>query len=324
MQPLVSILISAYNQEAFITEAVDSALRQSYGHREIIVVDDGSTDATRSRLQAYGDQILYIHQTNRGPSGARNTAIRHANGELLAFLDGDDVWEPEHLAAQVEACLAHPHTGLVATDACVFAGDTVLKVSDLDTKSFLDAPDGGTVTGRFYRQMVQRNFIASSSQVMIPARVLKDVGLCNERLRRAIDYDLYLRVASRYEMTFVKRVLTRWRYVPTSISGKAQTRHISWGYGSVLVLQAHLPLAPPEERTYVQQTLCARTLLTIRDAYSYGCDHHRVEAMRWLLRLWRERPMDLRPWMFIVGLWSPQLFRRLGGSLLRLLSGKAS
>ena len=101
--PLVSIIIPSWNTAAYVGEAVDSALAQTYPNIEIIVVDDGSTDNTKELLQPYADagKIHYVYQANKGLAGARNTGIRMAKGEYIAFLDDDDEWLPAKLDRQV-------------------------------------------------------------------------------------------------------------------------------------------------------------------------------------------------------------------------------
>src|SRR6185436_15484092 len=98
--PFASVLIATYNYGGFIEEALDSVLGQTFPRTdtEIIVVDDGSTDDTRERVQRYGDAIRYIHQENGGQASAFNLGLRHARGEFVAFLDADDRWHPDKLA----------------------------------------------------------------------------------------------------------------------------------------------------------------------------------------------------------------------------------
>src|SRR6266705_2116650 len=95
--PLVSVVMPAYNVAWCVARAVDSVLAQDFRARELIVVNDGSTDETRAVLRAYGDTITVIDQHNRGMSAARNAAIRKARGTYVAFLDADDWWLPGKL-----------------------------------------------------------------------------------------------------------------------------------------------------------------------------------------------------------------------------------
>jgi glycosyltransferase involved in cell wall biosynthesis len=95
--PRVSVVIPTYNCAKFLGRTIDSALRQTYRDFEIIVVDDGSTDGTQALVAAYEESVRYVYQTNQGASAARNAALSRASGELIAYLDADDLWRPDKL-----------------------------------------------------------------------------------------------------------------------------------------------------------------------------------------------------------------------------------
>ena len=115
--PLVSVLIPSYNRADTIVECVHSALRQTYNNIEVIVVDDGSTDETVALLPEFDGAITIIRQTNSGQSAATRVAMQHATGELIAFLDSDDLWKDDKVAKQVAVLLANPDVAAVHTDA---------------------------------------------------------------------------------------------------------------------------------------------------------------------------------------------------------------
>jgi len=98
--PLVSCIIPVFNGARFLGEAIDSVLAQTYRPREVIVVDDGSTDATGDVIARYGERVMSLRQPNRGQAAARNAGLRAAHGALVAFLDADDLWEPAKLTCQ--------------------------------------------------------------------------------------------------------------------------------------------------------------------------------------------------------------------------------
>ena len=100
--PLVTVIIPTYNRVRYLREAIDSVLSQDFRDFELIVVDDGSTDATSDLMDAYSSRLRYIFQEHHGVSAARNTGIAHARGSLVAFLDSDDLWLPKKLSAQVD------------------------------------------------------------------------------------------------------------------------------------------------------------------------------------------------------------------------------
>ncbi|MCL4499638.1 MAG: glycosyltransferase family 2 protein, partial [Chloroflexi bacterium] len=118
--PLVSVIIPFYNGEVYISEALDSALHQTYRNVEIIVVDDASTVDPKPRLASYGDRIFYIRRSsNGGVAASRNTGIRASHGEFIAFLDQDDLWLPERLARSVDELRNAPELGMVVTNTLI-------------------------------------------------------------------------------------------------------------------------------------------------------------------------------------------------------------
>src|SRR3989338_243061 len=114
---LVSIIIAAYNKAEFTCRAIDSVLNQTYPHIEIIVVDDGSTDDTRQRVSAYGDKVRYFYKENGGACSARNYGIRLAQGEYIALMDCDDMYEASKIELSVDYLRTHPEVGFVHTAA---------------------------------------------------------------------------------------------------------------------------------------------------------------------------------------------------------------
>ena len=119
----VSVIIPTFNRASLVVETLQTALDQTFGDREIIVVDDGSTDDTRDRLQPYLDRITYIHQQNAGVNAARNRGLQHASGEYIALLDSDDLWQPFLLELFVNVLDRNPEVGFVYSDFSVLKPD---------------------------------------------------------------------------------------------------------------------------------------------------------------------------------------------------------
>ena len=127
-RPLVSVIIPSYNAARYVAEAVASALAQTYQPLEIILINDGSTDDTEEVILPYVGKVRYFYQPNRGLSVTRNRAIALARGELIAFLDADDVWLPEKLARQVDCLTQNPRVGLVHTNYVKLYADTGIRL----------------------------------------------------------------------------------------------------------------------------------------------------------------------------------------------------
>jgi glycosyltransferase involved in cell wall biosynthesis len=112
---LISCIVPVFNGERYLGEALDSILKQAYRPLEIIVVDDGSTDATPAVAARYGDRIHYVRQGNAGAPAARNRGLSLASGEFVAFLDSDDLWHPEKLERQMRRFKARRELDLCVT-----------------------------------------------------------------------------------------------------------------------------------------------------------------------------------------------------------------
>jgi glycosyltransferase involved in cell wall biosynthesis len=211
--PLVSVIIPAYRTARTIAATLDSVLAQTFKDYEIIVVDDGSPDAEelQKALDPYRDRIVYLRQENQGPSGARNTGIRAARGKYVAPLDADDLWAPEHLAAQLAVLEADPSIDVVYADARIFgdvpeAGRTVMEL----------CPSAGEVT---FERLVTRQCTVHICVSVCRREALLRAGLFDPALRRVEDADMWLRIARLGgRIVYQRLVLGHYRRHPGSLS----------------------------------------------------------------------------------------------------------
>jgi glycosyltransferase involved in cell wall biosynthesis len=186
----LSVVIPAFNAATTIRSAVRSTLRQTVPVLEVIVVDDGSTDATAEAVTGIDDlRVRLVSRANGGPSAARNAGIAVARGEWVAFLDSDDLWLPRYVEAATAALTAAPNPGFAYTDAYVFhAGrGQVKRGSAMDA---LDPPPPDRAS--FLAALLRRNFVFTSATV--PATVLSALGGYDESLPLSEEYDLWLRI----------------------------------------------------------------------------------------------------------------------------------
>ena len=189
----VSVIIPTYNRTEYVTQAIDSVLAQTYMDYEIIVVDDGSTDKTREVLEPYMDKITYIYQENTGVSAARNTGIKAAKGEWIAFLDSDDEWLPGKLAVQIRAVERHPQ--LVAHMVNV----NLTNYNDPYPNSFLHCKfpfegNEGIIDDPFIPHFKYRT-IAMPVAIMCLKECAIKAGLFDESFVCGEDYDFVCRLA---------------------------------------------------------------------------------------------------------------------------------
>jgi glycosyltransferase involved in cell wall biosynthesis len=200
-KPRVSVVMPVYNVEIYIAAALDSLLRQTFENFEVIVVDDGSTDGTVGIVKLYQQKDhrikLFCHAINSGPSGARNTAFEHMNGEFAALLDGDDIALPNRLAMQVAALEAGPQLGIVGSHVEVIneAGNYVGNV----WKRPITADDTAI-------QLLFRNSI--SNALMIRSCAIPQGGYS---IPLAEDYDLNVRIAKEWKVINLNMVLSLYR-----------------------------------------------------------------------------------------------------------------
>ena len=192
---LVSIIIPTFNREATIAAAVESALAQSHPAKEVIVVDDGSTDATLASLSSFGDAITVVAQSNAGPSAARNRGVAAARGEVLAFLDSDDTWLPSKVARQA-AMLEKAGPRMAC---CVCNASIVDESGDAAGTSFENAgihlPH---VEGEWMNpgEVLATRFLLFNQVVAVRKSAFLDVGGFNPSFRILEDYDLAMRLSS--------------------------------------------------------------------------------------------------------------------------------
>lgn len=211
--PRVSVVVPAYNIAAYIGETLDSVLAQTYKSYEIILVNDGSTDTIEleSALAPYLDDIVYAKQENAGAATARNSAIRLARGELLAFLDGDDVWLPEFLTSQINY-LEKNSLEMVYCDALIF-GESLF-----ENQTFMQtAPSSGTVSTV---SLINTECNVITSGTVLKKETLEKSGLFDVELRRAQDFDLWFRLAkNNVRIGYQRAVLVKYRVRPDNLSG---------------------------------------------------------------------------------------------------------
>jgi glycosyltransferase involved in cell wall biosynthesis len=197
---LVTALIPTYNYGRFVTQAVESALAQTYRQIEIIVVDDGSSDDTRERLAPYSERIRYIYQDNQSVAAARNTGIQAARGNLIAFLDADDLWHPHKLELQMRYLADHPSVRLLAVDRLADGAQHWPCLQDLTH------PPARPIT---VEELVLRPHFAPSG-VLVRKECFATVGFFDSSLRNAEDYDMWIRIACRFPV--VKLNVPLWWY----------------------------------------------------------------------------------------------------------------
>ncbi len=247
--PRVSVIIPTCNRAHLLQEAVESVLNQTLRDFELIVVDDGSTDCTPHLLIKWKDQIRWVRQENAGVSRARNVGVRSSRGRYVSFLDSDDLWLRNKLEIQVAFLDANPQYAVCYTDEMWIRKGRRVNPGKIHKK----------YSGWIFEQCLPLCIISPSS-AMMRREVLEAVGDFDESLPVCEDYDLWLRVASRYPIFFLDKKLIIKR------GGHAdQLSNRSWGNDRYRVLALEKQISQdhlmPHERRAALQMLHRKCLI---------------------------------------------------------------
>jgi hypothetical protein len=267
----VSVILPVYGVEKYIAEAVRSVLAQTFCDFELLIIDDGSLDHSLAICQQFTDsRIRIIRQKNRGLSGARNTGIRHATGEYLAFLDGDDLWAPEKLEKQVAHLDRSPQVGL-SFSRSAFVDE---EGKDLNTYQMPQ------LTGITADYLLCCNPVGNGSAPVIRRQVFQAMGrqtatgeveYFDESFRRAEDIECWLRIAiqTSWSLEGIPEALTLYRVNAGGLSASIPKQLASWeavlektrSYAPELIAQWE-PIARAYQLLYLARTAVR---LQIRD-----------------------------------------------------------
>jgi glycosyltransferase involved in cell wall biosynthesis len=207
----VSVIVPAFNAEQYIEECINSVIAQTYQNIEIIVINDGSIDQTRHKVeQLHNDKIRLFNINNSGAAGARNYGIEQAKGEWIAFLDADDIWLPEKLETQLQYCKGAnwSHTDFFYT-GYVYEDKTL--------GSSLTKKYGGNI----FEALLQDNFVGTSD-VIVKKAIVQKLGGFDPQYRYLEDWDLWLKIAADHEICYCDKPLSLYRTHAGSVSRAAR------------------------------------------------------------------------------------------------------
>ncbi len=242
-KPAVSIIMPTYNRCRFITKAIESVIEQTYSNWELIIVDDGSTDQTSEVVGKYvqnDSRIRYIKQKNAGCAAARNRALAEATGAYIAFIDDDDVYEPNKLQIQVEYLNENPKIGFVYSDSELIdvRGNHLKNVPEIPQRSFLEL-----ITG----------FAVPPIAIMVKKECFDRVGLFCTELRNTDDYDMWLRIAKEFQFAYLpaKVALYVWHDGNLTLNQRKTTANLTFIYKRLMKQR----LSEDERRQVIRSVL---------------------------------------------------------------------
>jgi glycosyltransferase involved in cell wall biosynthesis len=226
--PLVSIVMPSLNQRRFIGGAIESVLSQDYQPLELVVVDGQSVDGTLETLQGYGDRIRWVSERDAGQAAAINKGFRLARGEVIGWLNSDDVFVPGGIAAAVAYLVEHPEVDLVYGDA-----------DHIDVEGRVIAP---YPTEPFTAARLQETCFICQPAAFFRRRVFDTIGVLDERLTCSMDYDYWIRIARRGRIGYVPRRLAQSRLHPETKTSRLRRQAQR---ESIEIVRLHFGTVPP-------------------------------------------------------------------------------
>lgn len=277
---LVSVVITAYNAEKHIAETLESVLAQTYSPLEVIVVDDGSSDGTANIVKERFSTVRYFYQPNAGQPVARNTGIKKAAGEYIAFVDSDDLWLPQKTEKQINK-LEKSSAAWCYCD-CLYFRDSLDHV--LYRYSSLMRPHEGAVL----QPLLLGNFVSSPTAI-VRKDVLLDLGLWDETRAIAEDWNMWLKIASRFRVAYVEEPLAAYRSHATSMLGGASVTSVL--EANLAVLENGLGYLPDDAPRLAAR---ARANIYFKVGLTYLKRGQEQEGQRMIAEALRNDPLQWR------------------------------
>jgi glycosyltransferase involved in cell wall biosynthesis len=211
MLPKISIIVPTLNQARFIEETIQSVLSQNYPNLELIVLDGGSTDGTLDILQKYSDSLTWISEPDKGQVDAINKGLKMVTGDIVAYLNSDDIYTPNALLTVGKYFLDHPDAQIV-TGKCVNINENGDEVRPL-VKHYKN----------FWLLLGVDSFLMVLDYVSQPStfwrtELVNTIGFFDPQFRNAMDYDFWMRIPRHNKLNFINQYLSKFRIYPTSIT----------------------------------------------------------------------------------------------------------
>lgn len=325
--PLVSVIVPSYNSEKTVVETIGSVLQQTLTDFELIVINDGSTDATLSLLNEIDDSRLKVFSIkNGGVANARNIGIEKAKGGYLTFLDADDLWTVDKLEAQVKALQRHPNAGVAYSWTRAMDGGGEL---------FYDA-NASSFSGDVLAQLLLENFIASGSNIMVTRQAAASVEPFDGSTNPCEDWDYVLRLAREWDFVAVSKPQILYRQTAGSLSTNLKKMemacakvcdcafdHINAGHVEAARIPNTVQLSKTQlerrckSRIYQYLTQIALNNLQDRQTLSYA-----VQKLSRCIRLWPGILNETKTQRLLVKLMLLSLAPSSGKKLLKRLTIK--
>ena len=271
---MISVILPTFNRSNMIVRSICSVLNQTYKDFELIIVDDGSTDCTQDMVSRIKDsRIRYIrHEKNKGAAAARNTGIKAAQCDLIAFQDSDDEWVPEKLEKQIKAILALPDDFGVMYSAFWRLGKQ---------KIYIPPKNISMKEGWIYKQLLYGNIIGMPVS-LIKKECFDVVGGFSENLRALEDWELFLRISKFFKFKYIDEPLVLSYETEGSVSKNALAHAEAYEY----------ILANNYSAISIDKKLLAQYIYTIGRINFQSGDAQK--GKEYLIKAWKERPFNVK------------------------------
>jgi glycosyltransferase involved in cell wall biosynthesis len=303
----VSVIVPAYNAEKTILETIQSIQNQTFSDFEIVVINDGSRDRTVEILGTIDDPRLKVFSyENGGLPVARNRGIEKAIGQFLSFIDADDLWTPDKLAAQLAALEQHPDAGAAYSWTAYIDAES----------NFLYNGKPVPFDGNIYPQLLLECFIANGSNILVRRECVEAVGQFDPTLKSTEDWDFYLRLAAKYPFALVPKYQILYRRSSGSMTAKVDVMEKY----NLLVAERAFQAAPVELQHLKNQSLANVYLFMVEICLGYMHDDEGVQKadqkLRKALRLYPPLLRRRKVQRLLLKIWLLRLFSyQLGATL---------
>lgn len=275
---MISVVIPAYNSEKTIPETIESVLKQTFTDFEIIVINDGSKDATLDVVNQIKDaRIKIFSYPNAGPVVSRNRGLEIATGKYIAFMDHDDIWTPDKLESQLNALKNNPEAAVAYS-----------WINYIDESSqFLRSGLRVSVNGYVLPQLLLTNFLETSSNPLILTEALRKLGNFDESVEPSDDWDMYLRLAADYHFVCVPAPQILYRISSTSMSNNINKMQDS----GLKVINKVFSQAPQNLQYLKNQSLANLYMyLTLKSLEGYPKPEKSLLALKLLTQTLKHQP----------------------------------
>ncbi|MFK3936219.1 glycosyltransferase family 2 protein [Alkalihalobacillus sp. NPDC078783] len=283
--PLVSVIIPCYNCEKWIAETIASVFNQTYKNIEIIIVDDGSTDNTKSIVKNIKD-VIYYFQDNSGPSAARNLGIEKSNGKYIAFLDSDDLWNEDKLLKQINFLENNPDVHLVFTN--------VTLINETGKVLYTHYNKVPTEKSELIRKFYEGEIVMNTPTILARGDSINYIGGFNENLPLREDHYFLMKMANVFKIVHFKEALVKRRVNDQSLSSTVDSEK---------VFKLNKPFLEESINSFPYLSRFEKNVysrMNFAVGKTYWKKRHKKFALKYIYKSMSDRPLKIKNYIFFI------------------------